>query len=290
MNNKTKGIISIIISSFCFATMNVFIRLSGDLPTTQKIIFRNLIALVIASIILLKSKQTVKIQRRNIVPLIVRCLFGITAIVCNFYAVDHLSLSDATIITKLAPFFTIIFCYFFLKEVPRSFQIIGILIAFVGVYFVANPAFNNGNLFNYLIAIAGAISLALSFTFLRKCLNNGEKKTVIVFLYSLFSTVLFLPVFIYNFTPMTLFQLSMLLGAGLCAACGQFSLTFAYYFASAKDVSIYDYFQLIWAALFAYFLFNESFRINSIIGYLIITSAAVFIFIREKQSNSIQSN
>jgi drug/metabolite transporter (DMT)-like permease len=89
---------------------------------------------------------------------------------------------------------------------------------------------------------------------------------------------------------MTLLQLAMLIGAGLSAACGQFSLTFAYYFASAKDVSIYDYFQLIWAALFAYFLFNESFKLNSIIGYLIITSAAVFIFIKEKHSNTIKTN
>jgi drug/metabolite transporter (DMT)-like permease len=289
MDNKTKGIISVLISSLSFATMNVFIRFSGDLPTTQKILFRNLIALVIASILLYKSKQKVRIKRKNIFPLIARCIFGLTTIICNFYAVDHLLLSDATIITKLAPFFTIIFCYIFLKEVPRRYQIIGIIIAFIGVYFVANPAFNDGNLVDYIIAMIGAISMGLSFTFLRKCLNNGEQKTVIVFLFSLFSTILILPVFIYNYTPMTLFQLAMLLSAGLCAACGQFSLTFAYYFASAKDVSIYEFFQLIWAAFYAYFIFSESFRINSIFGYLIITLAAVFIFIKEKHSNSIQA-
>ncbi len=284
MNNKTKGIICILISSFSFASMSVFIRLSGDLPTIQKVFFRNIIAAVIAAIILYRSKQKVTVEKRNFLPLLARCIFGITAMVCNFYAVDHLLLSDATIIAKLGPFFTILFSYLFLREIPRRYQIVGILVAFVGVYFVANPAFNNGRLIDYLIAIIGAICMGLAYTFLRKCLNRGENKSVVVFIFSLFSSVVIIPLFIFNYIPMTLFQIAMLLCAGLCATGGQFSLTYAYFFASAKDVSIYDYFQLVWAALYGFFLFNESFSPNSILGYLIITSAAVFIFAKEKKN------
>lgn len=289
MNNKTKGILCVLISSFSFGTMNVFIRLSGDLPTTQKVFFRNIIAAIVASFILYKSHQKVRVQKKNIPSLIARCVFGIIAMLCNFYSVDHLLLSDVTIIAKLGPFFTIIFCYLFLKEVPKVYQIIGIFIAFIGVYFVANPAFNNGTLVNYLIAITGALCMGLAYTFLRSCLNKGENKSIIVFIFSLFSSIVCVPLLIYSYTPMTTYQVFMLLGAGLSATAGQFGLTYAYYFASAKDVSIYDYFQLIWAALYSYFLFHETFVFSSLIGYVIITSAAIFIFIKEQREKQISN-
>lgn len=35
------GIIFIVSSAFCFALMNLFIRLAGDVPTMQKCFFRN---------------------------------------------------------------------------------------------------------------------------------------------------------------------------------------------------------------------------------------------------------
>lgn len=283
MNNKIKGIICVLISSFSFCTMNVFIRYSGDLPTTQKVFFRNIIAAVVAAFILYHNKEKIKVKKSSIPSLLARCIFGVIAMLCNFYAVDHLLLSDVTIIAKLGPFFTIIFCYLFLKEIPKAYQIGGILVAFSGVYFVANPSFNNGTFINYLIAICGAIGMGLAYTFLRSCLNKGESKSIIVFIFSLFSSIVCLPLLIINYHPMSTFQLLMLLGAGLSATAGQFGLTYAYYFASAKDVSIYDYSQLIWAAIYAYFLFKEPFIFSSVIGYIIITSAAVYIFIKEKR-------
>ena len=41
MSQKNKGIYCILLSSFFFALMNLFVRLSGDLPSIQKSFFRN---------------------------------------------------------------------------------------------------------------------------------------------------------------------------------------------------------------------------------------------------------
>ena len=45
-SNKVKGIMCIISSAFCFALMNMFVRMAGDLPSIQKSFFRNFIALI----------------------------------------------------------------------------------------------------------------------------------------------------------------------------------------------------------------------------------------------------
>lgn len=47
--------ISIILSAFCFAWMNAFVRLSGDLPFIEKSFFRNFVALLLALVMLLRN-------------------------------------------------------------------------------------------------------------------------------------------------------------------------------------------------------------------------------------------
>ena len=70
MNDTKKGMLFIIMAAFFFASMNVFVKLSGDLSSIQKSFFRNLIAALFAFIILIKSKEVLPIKRR-----IYRCCF-----------------------------------------------------------------------------------------------------------------------------------------------------------------------------------------------------------------------
>ena len=44
-----RGVLFLILSSFSFAVMNVSVRMSGDLPTYEKVFFRNLIAFFFGS-------------------------------------------------------------------------------------------------------------------------------------------------------------------------------------------------------------------------------------------------
>ena len=45
MKEKNKGILCIICAAFCFALMNLFVKMSGDIPTLQKAFFRNIVAI-----------------------------------------------------------------------------------------------------------------------------------------------------------------------------------------------------------------------------------------------------
>ena len=104
MNNRTKGIIAIILSAFGFALMNLFIPLAGDLPTIQKSFFRNLIAFLVAFAILLKSNKKEEVKELHDVKsipwktLILRASLGTAGIFCNYYALDHLFISDASVL------------------------------------------------------------------------------------------------------------------------------------------------------------------------------------------------
>ena len=149
----------IILSAFFFACMNVSVRLAGDLPSVEKSFFRNLVAAVFAAVILCKNRTVPKVDKKYWGPLILRCVCGTLGILCNFYAIDHLLVADASILNKLSPFFAIIFSFLLLKEKIRPAQAACVALAFIGCLFVVKPGFQNAALVAYTYAPAGKISI-----------------------------------------------------------------------------------------------------------------------------------
>ena len=104
LSDRQKGMISIILSAFCFAWMNAFVRLSGDLPFIEKSFFRNFVALLLALVMLLREHGSFRPKKGAVPYLLIRASAGTLGILCNFYAIDHLALSDASILNKMSPF------------------------------------------------------------------------------------------------------------------------------------------------------------------------------------------
>lgn len=278
--NKYMGIICIILSAFCFAFMSVFVRLSGDLPTIQKTFFRNFIALFFALLILKKEHIPFRTAHKNNRPVIfVRALAGTIGMLFNFYAIDHMVLSDASMLNKMSPFFVIIFSFIFLKERLTAFQAITVICAFIGSLFIIKPSFSNVEFFPALIGFLGGMGAGLAYTCVRYLGQHGEKGAYIVAYFSAFSCIFCLPFMIADFHPMSLSQLLCLLGAGAAAAGGQFTITAAYTYAPAREISVYDYSQLIFTTILGYVLFGDVPDRWSFFGYAVIILMAVLVFV-----------
>ncbi len=71
-------------------------------------------------------------------------------------------------------------------------------------------------------------------------------------------------------------QLLCLLMAGISASLGQFSITTAYKYAPAKEISVFDYTQVVFAAILGILFLGEVPSLLSILGYIIIIGVAVF--------------
>lgn len=284
MSEKNKGIFYIILAALCFSLMSLFVRLSGDIPSMQKSLFRNLVALIFAAVILRKEKIPFRAGKGNTKYLVLRAVFGTLGIFCNFYAIDHLALSDANMLNKLSPFFAIIFSYFLLKERAAVYQVICVIIAFIGTLFILRPGFDNIVTFPALIGLLGGLGAGAAYTMVRKLSERGVKGPFIVFFFSAFSCCAALPFCIFSYTPMEPWQLGYLLLAGLAASGGQFSITAAYAHAPAKEISVYDYSQIIFSSLWGILFLGEFPDWISIVGYLIIFGASLTMFLKNKRT------
>lgn len=204
-----------------------------------------------------------------------RSFCGTVGLICNFYAVDHLNIADANILNKLSPFFAILMSYFVLKEKANKVEWLCVATAFTGALFVVKPSFSM-EFVNAMIGVLGGFGAGVAYTFVRKLGKQGERGPVIVMVFSAFSCICTLPFFIFQYEPMSAQQWMILILAGCSAAGGQIFITKAYTKAPAKEISVFDYTQVIFAALLGFVFLGQIPDWMSVIGYIIITGSAVF--------------
>lgn len=275
MKEKQQGILFIILAGFFFASMSFFVRLSGDLPTMEKAFFRNAVAVLVAAFMLARTKEGFHVQKGSWPDLLMRSFCGTVGLICNFYAVDHMNIADANILNKLSPFFAILMSYFILKEKANKVEWACVVVAFIGAVFVVKPAFNMPFV-NAMIGVIGGLGAGIAYTFVRKLGKKGERGPIIVMVFSTFSCLCTLPFLTVEFQPMKAVQLLCLLMAGVSAAGGQIFITKAYTKAPAKEISVFDYTQVLFAALLGFVFFGQIPDWMSLVGYLIIIGSAIF--------------
>ena len=283
IGQKTKGIIYIVVAAFGFSVMSLFVKLAGDLPAFQKAFFRNFIALIFITVMMLRENIGFAPKKENIPGLLGRSLCGTLGLLCNFYALGTLNLSDANMLNKLSPFFAIIFSIFLLREKPTAAQVLGVAVAFGGSLLIIKPGFADAQLIPALAGVLGGLGAGAAYTFVRKLGKKGENSKRIVFYFSAFSCLFCLPFLIVRYKSMTFLQTLYLIFAGTFACVGQLGITKAYLCAPAKENSVYDYTQVIFAALLGFFVFGDLPDIWSVLGYILICGAGVTMFFYNKR-------
>lgn len=284
ISDTTKGIVLIISSAFFFALMAAFVHLAGNIFFMQKAFFRNAVAFLIAlaGIFLTAKKEglaAIAIPKGALLYLFLRSITGSVGIYGNFFAIDHLVLSDASILNKMSPFFSILFSFLLMKEKINKIPLIAIIVAFLGSMLIIKPSFNFTQMLPTIAGFAGGMGAGFAYACVRKLSKLGCNGKVIVLFFSAFSMLISVPYLIFNYNPMTAQQWIFLICAGISAAGGQFTITAAYSYAPAAKISIYDYSQIIFSTLLGFFLFGMIPDIFSIIGYLIIISMALLNFL-----------
>jgi drug/metabolite transporter (DMT)-like permease len=100
--------------------------------------------------------------------------------------------------------------------------------------------------------------------------------SLIVLFFSVFSTFAALPFLAaFGATPMTPAQIAIMTGAGCGGAIGQFGVTAAYRYAQPRQIAPLDYLNVVFTAVFGFFLFGQVPDVLSVVGFAAIVVAAL---------------
>ena len=279
MSNRVKGIVAITASAFGFALMALCVRLCDDygaaVSSFQKSFFRNVVALAIAATAFCRTgSRTWLPNRRLAIPLVLRALLGTIGIFANFYALSHITIAEGQTLNKTAPFFTVLFAWILLGEKVTRHQVVSLLLAFVGVVFIAKPGFAGSTAFPLSMGLLGGACAGGAYACVRSLRTHGVDPALIIFFFSAFSCLASVPFMLVEFDPMTFAQVLILLGAGIGAAIGQFGITLAYGYAAPREIAVFDYSNILFTAAFGYCFFAQVPDIWSILGFVAIILAA----------------
>jgi drug/metabolite transporter (DMT)-like permease len=271
------GIVSVIVACFLLASMDGLGKwLMQDLAMQQVVWARYFFHTLIVGI-LFSSRQGFSFIRPNrpwTQLLRALCLMAVT--LSLYYAIQTISLADATAIVFFAPVLVTLLAGWFLKEKVGAIEWLAVSVGFIGVLFIVRPGFRDPDS-ALLLACLAAICLAFYFVLTRALKGHDSEQT------TLFHTTLAGGVILTVLQPLwwqqpTTVQWLYLVTVGALGASGHFLLVKAFHIASASLLSPYLNAQLVAAALISLIFFDDVLGWPFYLGSCLIVGAGLLIW------------
>ncbi len=158
-NHFLRAALLMLASTACFGAMALTIKVAArSLSAFEIAFFRNVFGLLVLLPILLHGKAP--LRTRQLPRYVLRSAIGIGSMLCGFWAIGHLPLSQAIALSYSTPLFVTIFAVIWLAEKVRKRRWAAVIVGFIGVLVVVRPGtagFSAGSLVALLAAVLAAL-------------------------------------------------------------------------------------------------------------------------------------
>lgn len=268
-----------IVGGLCFAIQDAGIKwLSAEIAVLQILFLRSLFGLAFlgASTSFTGERISLKVNRPWL--LAVRSGINILSWVLFFTSLKYLQLATAVALFFSFPLFLAIISVPMLGESVGIRRILAIVVGFVGVLLITNPA--AGLSMPALMMLGAALGWAIVAS-LTRILGEKENTTTLLF-YTLlgFAILLAIPQF-WLWRSIGLDACLLIVGVAFFGVIAQFAVTKAYAIASPSLIAPFEYTALIWSAIIGYLVWSDIPDVYAIIGAFLIIASGIYIIHRE---------
>ena len=270
-----------IISSFAFSLMHLCVKALPNIPVFELVFFRSFISLLI-SFTSLKSKNT-PIFGVDKKILLIRGFIGVTALTLFFITLQNIPLASAVTIQYLSPIFTALFAVWILKERMKKIQWVFFSLAFLGVFIL--KGFDTSGQLSYFYISIGLISACLSgiaYNCIR-LLRKTEHPLVVVFYFPLVATPIMAVLSFFNWVQPQGIDWFYLLLLGILTQVAQIYMTKGIQSDSAGNIMTFKYIGVLFALIYGYLFFGETYSFLSILGiFILILGVLLNMFFKDR--------
>ena len=203
-----------------------------------------------------------------------------------FYSLIQLPLPMQTALAYTVPLFASLFAVLFVGEVITRKIAISLLLGMVGVCIIHNP-FTAELTSNITLGIGAVILSSAMFGICGSLIKLSSATTpplLIAMIMLTFTTIVATPFALSVWTAPTAEHLPWLIAFGGCTALVQYSVGRALKLGMITKLMPLTYLNLVWASLFAYFLFDELISERTIYGSLFIFGAITVVSMKWKKA------
>ena len=213
-------------------------------------------------------------------------LRGLTLFFANvlfFYSISIISMAKALILAFVAPLVTTALSPFLLGEKVGFRRWSAVLVGFVGSLIIIRPGFIDFNLAS-VAALGTGVFYGVYLIITRK-LHTSDNPLLTLLLTGVVGAVcgsLIVPIV---WTNPSFNQWSLLALMGVFACIGHLFLILSLKYADASKLAPFGYFEIITNVILGYYFFMDFPDIWTWVGFSIIVSSGLYIFIRERNTN-----
>ncbi len=265
------GIPYMLLATALFALMNVGVKLVGHLPTSQLVVVRAFVTLLLTYPLILKKGISPWGNNRRL--LFLRGATGTVGLIAYFYTLQKMPLATAVALKELAPIFTVGIAALVLGEKATFAKWVCFLIGFIGTLFCRGV---DGLISWDQIAIGslGSFFAASAYICVRK-LRHSDDPLVTVFFFPLVTLPVVGSYSLFYWVHPNLFEWGVLVGIGIVVTLAQYCLTMAYHLSPASSVSHLNYLGAIYGVTIGWFFFGETLDLMTTGGIFLILSGAL---------------
>lgn len=270
-DKMSKGVVLMFFYILLFSLVQVGVKSLYHIPFFEVIFFRAIISFFLAGGTALSQK--ISLLGNNKKLLLLRGLFGTLSLTSFFYAIKHVPLASAITIVNIKPLIILLIAFFVLKEKIKPTQWLFFLVSFIGIIVVKGVDLRMNTL-GLITVISAAIFAAIAHSIVRM-LRETDQPIVILFYFTLVTIPVVGPFTLWHWVTPNFEELIILIAVGLFTHFGQLLLTKAYQSEELSKVSNMNYLGIVFAIIFGYFFFDETYGVSAIVGLALVIAGVI---------------
>lgn len=267
------GIALITLAFFCSATMSAFSKAATGVPPLL-ILF---LQYAISFLVFVPSAARLGREHLNTEHLGLQVFRSLAGAVCQllfFMAVRSIPLLDSVLLSNSAPLFIPLVIYVWLRKSVQPTVWLSLLIGLIGIVLIIKPGPQMFHEPASLIALISGMFSAVALVATNK-LAETEPPVRILFYNFGISTLILIPFAVWSWKPLSARQWLLLLGVGAFYAATQYLIILAYRYASAAQLSPFNYTVVIFSGILGWLVFGSVPDALAIAGTVLICAGGI---------------
>lgn len=275
-NDLRRGALFAISAAAVFSVTGACVKAAAaHAPNEVVVFFRSAVSLL-ALLPWILRKGVSSLHSQRVGGHLWRAAFGVSAMYAFFYAIGHMRLAEAMLLTYSTPLFIPFIAWFWIGEKPPWVVYPAALTGLIGIAFIVKPGSEEINWLAGIVGVCSGILAACAMVSIRR-ISDTEPAPRIVFYFVAMATLISSVPMLWAWQTPSATTLLQLIGAGLTATVGQLCLTRAYALAPAARVGPFTYSAVIFSALIAWIIWDERMDAWSALGSLLVIATCVMV-------------
>jgi len=268
-------------ASMAFAVMAAFSHWAGEYCDWQLVVVARATGAFFFAVIIAKATG-VKLVWRGETTLWVRSVAGSAGMICNFYALAHLPVSDTLTLMNTSPIWVTLLLWLIFGQRPTLSIICAVVISVIGIALIQQPHFQGGK-FACLMGLCGAFCTSIAMLGLNR-LKHIDPRAIVVHFSGIASIATSLFLLLTNRKDYSAqlgnkSTLALLIMVGAAGVAGQIGMTRAFAKGHASQVSVIALSQILFGLGFDVLFWNHSVNLISLLGMVLVIAPTSWIIL-----------